>query len=131
MSTLKKNIIETIRFVLTVFILWFTIRVFLVQPFLVDGASMSPNFETNDYLIVDKLTYRFESPKRGDVVVFKYPNDTSKYFIKRIIALPGEKISVRDGKTTVTKENGDVISINETFVENNDINSAKKLFRGK
>jgi signal peptidase I len=118
MSETKKNIIEAMRFIATVFILWLIIRVFLVQPFLVDGASMSPNFETNDYLIVDKLTYFFKTPARGEVVVFKYPSDPKKYFIKRVIGLPGETVTILDGKTTVTKVDGNKVHINESFVQN-------------
>jgi signal peptidase I len=130
MSETKKNIIETVRFVVTVFALWLIIRIFLVQPFLVDGASMSPNFETNDYLIVDKLSYFFREPTRGDVIVFKYPSDTSKYFIKRIIGLPGETVTVRDGNTTVKTVAGRDVHINETFVQNTSDNDAKVLTLG-
>ena len=127
MSETKKNIIETIRFVVTVFALWLIIRVFLVQPFLVDGASMSPNFETNDYLIIDKLSYFFREPARGDVIVFKYPSDTSKYFIKRVIGLPGETVTVRDGITTVKTVDGRDVHINENFVQNTSANDSKVL----
>lgn len=56
---------------------------------------MVPTFENNDYLVIDQLSYRFHEPARGDVIVFKYPLDTSKYFIKRIIGLPGETVEIR------------------------------------
>ncbi len=79
----------------------FVIRSFLVQPFLVSGSSMVPNFKNGDYLLVDELTYRFRSPERGEVVVFRYPNDQSTYFIKRIIGLPGERVVIKDSKITV------------------------------
>ncbi len=130
MSETKKNIIEAVRFVGTVFILWLVIRVFLVQPFLVDGASMSPNFETNDYLIVDKLSYFFKTPMRGEVVVFKYPSDPSKYFIKRVIGLPGETITVLDGNTTITKTDGTKVHINESFVKNISTDDSKTTALG-
>ncbi|MEJ0002065.1 MAG: signal peptidase I [bacterium] len=61
------------------------IRMFIAQPFIVSGSSMVPTFEDGQYLIVDEISYRFDAPKRDDVVVFKYPNDTTKFFIKRII----------------------------------------------
>jgi signal peptidase I len=82
----------------------FLIRTFLVQPFLVNGSSMVPNFEDGDYLLVDELTYRFRPPERGEVVVFHYPNDTSTYFIKRIIGLPHERIEITDGRIVLFKE---------------------------
>lgn len=72
------------------------VRYFLLQPFYVKGASMEPNYEDHEYLLIDELSFRFREPKRGEVVVFKYPNDTSQYFIKRVIGLPGDNIEVRD-----------------------------------
>ncbi|MEK9170738.1 MAG: signal peptidase I, partial [Patescibacteria group bacterium] len=68
------------------------VRYFLVQPFFVEGASMEPNFETGEYLLIDELSYYFKNIGRGEVVVFHYPLDTSKYYIKRIIGLPGETV---------------------------------------
>lgn len=82
------------------------VRYFLIQPFVVKGSSMEPNFSSGDYLIVDEISYRFSEPERGDVVVFKYPKNPSQYYIKRIIALPGEKIQI---------ENGDIIVYNNEF----------------
>jgi len=79
----------------------FLIRNFLVQPFLVSGASMIPNFENGDYLLVDEITYRFRPPERGEVVVFKYPKDPSTYFIKRIIGLPNERVEIKNNHVTV------------------------------
>ncbi len=73
------------------------IRYFLVQPFFVRGASMEPNFHDAEYLVIDQLSYRFREPKRGEVVVFRYPQDHSQFFIKRIIGLPGEDVRVTDG----------------------------------
>lgn len=67
-------------------------RMFVAEPFVVSGSSMLPNFHDRDYLIVDRLSYLISSPKRGQVIVLLYPKDTSQYFIKRIIGLPGETI---------------------------------------
>lgn len=77
------------------------VRYFLIQPFYVKGASMEPNFHDHEYLIIDEITYRFEEPKRGDIVVFRYPADPSQYFIKRVIGLPGERVKVVGGKVWV------------------------------
>jgi len=73
------------------------IRYFIFQPFLVKGHSMEPNFEAGDYLIVEEVSYRFRDPHRGEVIVFRYPQNPSKRYIKRIIGLPGETVEVRDG----------------------------------
>ncbi|MCD4693758.1 signal peptidase I [bacterium] len=82
------------------------IRYFLIQPFYVQGSSMEPNFHTSEYLIIDEISYRFNKPERGDVIVFKYPRNPKEYFIKRIIGLPGEKVKF---------ENGDIYIYNDTY----------------
>lgn len=81
------------------------IRYFVIQPFFVRGASMEPNFYDRDYLIVDEISYRFSEPKRGDVIVLKYPQDASQYFIKRIIGLPGERVKIEGGIVKVFNRN--------------------------
>ncbi len=73
------------------------VRYFLIQPFYVQGSSMEPNFKNSEYLIIDEISYNFNDPRRGDVVVFEYPQNPREYFIKRIVALPGERIEFRDG----------------------------------
>lgn len=92
---------ETIEVALVAIIAVFVIRTFLIQPFLVSGASMEPNFSSGDYLLIDELTYHFKEPERGDVVVFHYPENDSIFYIKRIIGLPGERISFKDGTVTI------------------------------
>jgi signal peptidase I len=77
------------------------IRYFIVQPFFVRGASMEPNFHDGEYLVVDQLSYRFREPARGEVVVFRYPQDHSQFFIKRIVGLPGEEVFVQDGRVII------------------------------
>jgi signal peptidase I len=69
---------------------------YIAQPFIVSGSSMEPTFHTGEYLVIDELSYRLQEPIRGDIIVFKYPKDTSQYFIKRIIGLPGEKVRVEE-----------------------------------
>ena len=77
------------------------VRLFLIQPFSVQGASMEPNFFDHEYLIVDEISYRLRLPERGEVVVFHYPNDPSQYFIKRVIGLPGETVEIIDGEVKI------------------------------
>jgi len=92
------------------------IRYFLFQPFIVKGESMSPNFESGDYLIVDEISYRFSEPQRGDIVVFKYPKDTTQRFIKRVIGLPGETVVVQNGEVKVKTVNGEEIILDENYL---------------
>jgi signal peptidase I len=77
------------------------VRYFLIQPFYVKGASMEPNFYDKEYLIIDEISYRFHEPTRGDIIVFRYPNDPRQFFIKRVIGLPGESIQIGDGRVRV------------------------------
>ncbi len=76
----------------------FIVRTFLFQPFLVSGASMDPNFASGNYLIIDEVTYRFRSPERGEVIVFRYPGDEKTSYIKRIIGLPRERVRIQSGR---------------------------------
>ena len=76
----------------------------LIQPFFVKGASMEPNFLDGDYLIIDEISYRFETPQRGEVVIFRYPLDKTQFFIKRIIGLPNENIKVQNGKVFINEK---------------------------
>jgi len=90
------------------------IRYFLIQPFYVKGASMEPNFYDHEYLIIDEISYRFNEPQRGDIVVFRYPNDPRQFFIKRVIGLPGERLVVSGGQITVyNQENPDGLLLDE------------------
>jgi signal peptidase I len=73
------------------------IIVFIAQSFLVEGSSMEPSFHDGQRLMVEKVSYRFTEPNRGDVVVFRYPGDPRRKFIKRIIGLPGDEITIKNG----------------------------------
>jgi signal peptidase I len=77
------------------------IRIFLFQPFYVKGASMEPNFYDHEYLIIDEITYRFREPRRGEVIVFRSPENPKQYYIKRLIALPGERIRIAEKKIII------------------------------
>ncbi|MCA9389624.1 MAG: signal peptidase I, partial [Candidatus Magasanikbacteria bacterium] len=108
-------ILEVVQVLAISLALIIPIRFFLIQPFYVQGASMEPNFFDHEYLIIDELSYRLHTPARGDVVVFKYPNNTKEFFIKRIIGLPGETVEISNGKIKIYNDkhpNG--MLINET-----------------
>jgi signal peptidase I len=95
---------EVFRFALLALLIVLPIRVFVAQPFIVSGASMEETFHSGEYLIVDQLSYRFNEPERGDVVIFKYPKDPSKYFIKRVIGVPGDTVRISGTAVTITND---------------------------
>src|SRR5436853_7628982 len=82
-------------------LLSFVVIVFLYQPVQVEGTSMMPRLENHERIFINKFVYRFEPIRRGDIVVFQYPLDTSKSYIKRVVGLPGELVTVRDGRVYV------------------------------
>ncbi|MDO8633419.1 MAG: signal peptidase I [bacterium] len=93
------------------------IRAFVFQPFLVRGDSMVPNFHNGDYVIVDELSYRFlGEPSRGEVIVFKFPGDTSQKYIKRVIGLPGENVEIKEGKVYISST-GEPILLQESYLD--------------
>ncbi len=102
----KEIVKEVIIFGLIAFGVVLPFRMYIAEPYLVDGRSMDPTFKTNDYLIVDKFSYIRGTPERGSVIVFKYPGNPKKSFIKRVIGLPGETVIVKDD--TVTIKNSEV-----------------------
>jgi signal peptidase I len=79
----------------------FVIYSFIAQPFQVQGASMEPNFSSREYLIVDEVSYHFRAPARGEVVVFHNPRNEGEFYIKRVVGLPGDTVSIHDGKVFV------------------------------
>ncbi len=103
---------EIVKIVVIALAIVIPIRYFLFQPFFVKGQSMEPNFENGDYLIVDEISYKLRSPQRGEVIVFKYPQNPSQRFIKRIIGLPGETVEIKNGKIEIFK-NGQPQVLNE------------------
>lgn len=118
----KKNsfIKELFHFALIIIFIVLPIRLFVAQPFVVVGSSMEPTFLSSDYLIIDELTYRLNDPVRGDVVVFKYPDDSNKqkYFIKRVIGLPGETVDIKNGKVTITNTaHPEGFTLDESYVK--------------
>jgi len=108
---------ELLTFAAVAVVIVLPLRIFIAQPFIVSGESMFPTFESGQYLIIDQLTYRFHDPVRGDVVVFRYPQDPSKFFIKRIIALPNEKIKIDGTNVMITMTDGTEMTLDEPYIE--------------
>lgn len=110
---------ELFRFAIIAALIVLPFRYFIAQPFIVKGVSMSPTFETGEYLIVDEISYRFNNPERGDVVIVKKPGNTSENLIKRIMGLPGETLRYKNNVLTViNKENPDGLIISEPYLTN-------------
>jgi signal peptidase I len=113
----KSFIWEVIKVFFWALVIIVPIRIFLFQPFFVQGASMEPNFENGDYLIINELGYKqndiniagahlftvssFKDLSRYDVAVFRYPKNPEQFFIKRVVGLPGERVKVGGGKVTI------------------------------
>lgn len=111
--------LEVAKIVLISLVIIIPIRHFIVQPFYVKGASMEPNFYDHEYLIIDEIGYRFKDPRRGDIIVFRYPRNPQEFFIKRIVGLPGEKIEIKDGNVYIfNEENKDGFILEEDYLAN-------------
>jgi len=109
---------EVVKFFVLAAIIVIPIRMYIAQPFIVSGASMDTTFASGEYLIVDEISYRFIDPERGDVIIFRSPQDPSQYFIKRIIALPGETIRIAgngNAPIIINAENLDGFLLNEPY----------------
>lgn len=107
---------ELISFTILSIVVVIPIRVFIAQPFIVSGESMYSTFETGQYLIVDQLSYRFHEPQRGDVIIFRFPENPSKFFIKRIIGLPGEIIQLEGNEVYITSGGKEKIKLEEEYI---------------
>ena len=126
MRPLLATVREIVEVVVIAVVTVFIIRHFLVQPFLVSGASMEPNFSDGNYLLIDEVTYRFREPHRGEVVVFRYPKEPSTFFIKRVIGLPGDKISIQNGKVSVNDHLLDEKYLSSVFQSSDDFSTTLK-----
>ena len=103
-SKWKMIIKEVIIFLLVAFGIVLPFRMFVAEPYVVDGTSMDPTFATGDYLIVDKLSYELGEPKRNSVIIFKLPDEQSRNLIKRVIGLPGDTVTMNGTEVTITNK---------------------------
>ncbi len=95
------------------------IRTFLLGPYKIPTGSMRPTLLEGDRIFVDKITYRFRPPQRGEIVVFKYPLDQKKDFVKRLIAFGGEEVEIRDGSVFINgKRLNDPVQIQNHYYYN-------------
>ncbi|MDA0376179.1 MAG: signal peptidase I [bacterium] len=98
------------------------IRTFLVSPFQVEGNSMLSTLEHKEYIIINKLAYHIGSPERGDVVIFRPPNDPKRPYVKRIIGVPGDYITIEDGYVSIQpKESDTLTTIDESYLNSKNL----------
>jgi len=97
----KSALREIVESLVIAVVLALLIRAFAFQPFYIPSGSMEPTLQIQDHIIVNKFGYRFWEPERGDIVVFKYPLNPKKDFVKRLIGKPGERVEVRNSKIIV------------------------------
>ncbi|MEK7649661.1 MAG: signal peptidase I [Patescibacteria group bacterium] len=114
--TLGSEAREIVRVLLISLAVVIPVRIFIAQPFIVRGASMEPTYHDGEYLIVDEISLRFQELARGEVVIFRYPIDPKNFFIKRIIGLPQETIVIRDGHVYLSKPEGDLELIDDSYL---------------
>jgi signal peptidase I len=111
-------VFELLKIVVISLVIIIPIRYFLIQPFYVKGASMEPNFYDREYLIIDEISYRFNDPVRGDIIVFRYPRNPQEYFIKRLIGLPGESVQIKDGHVIIFNDkNLEGLTLEESYLD--------------
>ena len=110
---------DLVKTFIIVMLIAFAIRYFVIQPFVVDGDSMLPNFVNNEYLIAEKISYDFQTPHRGDIVIFRYPKNPQVIYIKRVIGLPGETVEIKDNKVYIAESSsGQEKILTEDYISN-------------
>ncbi len=97
-----KVLVENVLYIASAIGLALLVQQFLIRPFIVNGGSMDPTFTTGDYLLIDEVSYKLHAPERGDVVVFRAPPEPDKFFIKRMIGLPGDTVTIKGSVVTIT-----------------------------
>lgn len=109
---------ELTKSVDVIFIIALAIRIFVFQPYIVEGTSMEPNFKSKEFILVERVSYRMREPARGDVIVFHPPGDQNINYIKRVIAVAGETIEIDRGKISI-----DGRQLNEDYLTRNYTNT--------
>jgi signal peptidase I len=116
-STLLGSLVEVVLIVGAAFILALLIQQFIVKPFYIPSESMEPTLVEGDRVLVNRFIYRFRDPERGDVVVFHPPTAPDEDYIKRVVAVSGDSVEVKDGKLYVNGEPQDEPYLAEAFIQ--------------
>lgn len=109
--------LENVLYIIGAIGLAILIQAYIVRPFIVSGSSMDPIIQDKEYLLIDEISYRFREPRRGEVVVFKAPPEPTKFYIKRIIGLPGETVKINGSTITIINaENPKGFTLDEPYI---------------
>ena len=121
---------ETVKVVIISLAIILPIRYYLVQPFFVKGASMESSFEDGDYLLIDEISYRFSEPSRGDVIIFRYPENVSQFFIKRIVGLLNETVEIKNNEVIIyNDQNPEGLKLEENYLDSEQQTLGNMLLR--
>jgi len=123
----KESPWDIVKFILLALVIVVPVRMFIAQPFLVKGRSMDPTLHERDYLIVDEISYHLRGPKRGDVIIFRYPLNPKEHFVKRVIGLPGDTLQIIDGTVTIITPDGKKLSLDEPYIKNHSYESLEDI----
>ncbi len=113
---MSKSFYETLIVILIALALFVGLRL-TIQTYIVYGPSMEPNYWEDEWIIVNKLAFKFHAPQTGDIIVFQPPIYSTKPFIKRIIGLPGESVEIKNGKVYIHKTDGSIITLEEPYIK--------------
>jgi signal peptidase I len=106
---LQEQLKENVPTILVAVLLAFGVRIFVAEPRYIPSSSMEPTLQINDRLLIEKMSYRFRSPERGEIIVFHPPDrpavpDNTKVYIKRVIGLPGDHVAIHNGTTFINDQ---------------------------
>lgn len=112
------HVLDVVFNIAVIVVIVTVIRTFLVSPFKVEGNSMVSTLEDHEYIVINKLAYIVGDPQRGDIVVFRPPNEPGKYYVKRVIGVPGDAVYIRNGSVYVTPKGDDrEIKLEEPYLD--------------
>ena len=111
-ESIRKDILDYVKIIAIVLIVMFVLQKFIIVNARIPSASMEPTIMTNDQIFGNRLAYLNSNPKRYDIVIFRYPDDESRLFIKRVIGLPGETVDIRNGDVYI---NGNQTPLDDSF----------------
>jgi signal peptidase I len=113
---MSRSFWETVIVIIIAVLLFIGLRL-TIQTYIVYGPSMQPNYYEDEWIIVNKIDYKFSAPQTGDIIVFQPPIQSSKPFIKRIIGLPGETVDIKNGVVSVHKTDGTIVKMQEPYIK--------------
>lgn len=112
----KKELIEWVKIIVSAALIAFVLNTFIIANSEVPSGSMENTIMTGDRVIGSRLSYRFEDPERGDIAIFRFPDNEKIYYVKRIIGLPGETVDIVDGQVYITGTDGETEALEEPYL---------------